>query len=105
MGFSPATDDFDQVGTYQTASQTFTLTTSGEHAAGPLTVAAGGAASLRITADTCAGANLAPGTSCSVTVRFAPTAPGALLEPWWRRVRARPPAPTSSLPAPHWRSG
>ena len=43
-----------------------------------MTVAVPGAAALAITADTCAGASLAPGATCSVTVRFAPATAGAI---------------------------
>jgi len=54
----------------------FTLVNSGGRASGALTISAAGAAAFTVTADTCTGASLGPGKSCSVTVRFAPRAVG-----------------------------
>jgi virginiamycin B lyase len=56
----------------QRAIQTFTLANSGGQATGALTVTLAGAAAFTASGDTCTGASLAPGGSCTVTVRFAP---------------------------------
>jgi Abnormal spindle-like microcephaly-assoc'd, ASPM-SPD-2-Hydin len=78
LAFSPAPYDFGQVTAGQTASQTITLANSGRSASGALTVTLPGSAEFTITADTCTGTSLGPGTSCTVTVQFAPTSPGTV---------------------------
>ena len=78
LAASPATFDFGQVGTDESATQTFTLTNQGGEATGALTAAVTGAPGFTVTAGTCAGVSMAPGASCTVTVRFAPVSAGAL---------------------------
>jgi hypothetical protein len=72
LSFTPAPFDYGQVGTGQAVSQTFTLANSGGTATGALTDRLTGAAAFTITGDTCTGASLAAGGTCTVTVRFAP---------------------------------
>jgi hypothetical protein len=62
----------------QTGSQTFTLTNSGGSASGAVTVTLPGSAEFTITADTCTATSLGGGKSCTVTVQFAPSSPGAV---------------------------
>ena len=80
LSFTPAAYDFGTVFTGQTASQAFTLANSGGAATGTLTVSLSSFGSLEfhITSDTCTGPSLAPGQTCTVTVRFAPVGPGGV---------------------------
>jgi Abnormal spindle-like microcephaly-assoc'd, ASPM-SPD-2-Hydin len=77
LAFSPAPFDYGQVTVGQTPSQVFTLANTGGWASSALTVTVPGSAAFTVTADTCSGTSLGPGKSCTVTVRFAPTAAGA----------------------------
>ena len=74
LAFSPSPYNYGQVTVRQSASQTFTLTNSGEKATGKLMVTLTGAAAFTITGDTCK--NLAPSKTCTVTVRFTPATSG-----------------------------
>ena len=76
LSFSPAPFDYGQVTVRQPAAQTFTLANSGRSATGSLTVTLTGSAAFTITGDTCK--NLAPGRSCTVTVRFTPASTGTV---------------------------
>jgi hypothetical protein len=78
LGVTPSPYDFEEVRTREAASQSFTLANSGGRATGPLTVTLKGAAAFTTTGDTCTGTSLAPGVSCTVTVRFGPTSLGAV---------------------------
>jgi hypothetical protein len=73
LAFTPAPFDYGQVGTGQASSpQTFTLANTGGQATGALTDTLTGSAAFTLTGDTCTGISLAPGETCTVTVRFAP---------------------------------
>jgi len=72
LEFTPSPYDYGQVTIGQGATQTFTLANSGGQATGALTVTLAGPAAFTASADTCTGASLAPGGSCTVTVRLAP---------------------------------
>jgi hypothetical protein len=68
-----------------TGARSFTLTNTGAVTLGTLSVqlAGAGSAAFRIASDTCTGATLAPGVSCTTSVTFQPTAVGmrsAMLE-------------------------
>ena len=76
LSFSPAPFDYGQVTVRQSASQTFALANSGRSATGKLTVTLTGSAAFTITGDTCK--SLAPGKTCTVTVRFAPASAGTV---------------------------
>ncbi|MGE3621924.1 MAG: choice-of-anchor D domain-containing protein [Acidimicrobiia bacterium] len=70
----------EQLLTSTSAPQVVTVRNAGPAGAGPLTVAAVGvvgpnAGDFAVTADGCTGAALAPGATCTVTVRFTPLAP------------------------------
>jgi hypothetical protein len=72
----PAAFNFGNLATGATATQTFTITNSGGFAAS--TFAAGGlAAPFSIIAGGTCAATLAPATSCTVIVQYAPTTTGA----------------------------
>jgi hypothetical protein len=73
LEFTPSPYDYGQVTIGQGATQTFTLANSGGQATGALTVTLAGPAAFTASGDTCTGASLSPGGSCTVTVRFAPT--------------------------------
>ena len=75
MAFNPSSWDYGVVAPNTTASQTFLLTNR-KGATGALTVGLSGSSTFSITADSCSGTKLAANKSCSVTVRFAPTAAG-----------------------------
>jgi len=80
IDFSPSTSgafDFGLLGVGHTASQTFTLTNSGGSASAALEVTLTGASAFSITDDGCTGTSLGPRKSCTVTIEYAPTAPGA----------------------------
>ncbi len=74
LAFTPSPFDYGQVAAGQAASRTFTLANTGGQATGRLQVTLAGSAAFAITGDTCH--SLAPGKTCSVTVRFTPPAPG-----------------------------
>lgn len=83
--FVPGVLDLGEVavGTISTA-QTVTLTNAG---AAPLTVARGSGfgpsgSGFITTRETCTAAPIAPGGSCTLTITFAPTAPGAATLNW-----------------------
>jgi hypothetical protein len=82
IAFDPATFDFGDVAAGDTsAARTFTVTNSATGpTAAPLTFAGGAVTTtdpaFAITADGCSGTVVAPGDSCTVAVRFAPTAGG-----------------------------
>ncbi len=74
LAFSPAPYDYGQVAAGQSASRTFTLANTGGQATGKLALALTGPAAFTITGGTCH--NLAPGKTCTVTVRFTPAHTG-----------------------------
>ena len=76
LAFSPSRFDFGQVTVGQAAAQTFTLANTGGRASRAVTVTLSGPAAFTITADACTATSLGPGTSCTVTVRFAPARTG-----------------------------
>src|SRR5215468_17723 len=76
LSFSPAPFDYGQVTVRQPASQTFTLANSGRQATGRLRVRVAGSAAFAVTGDTCK--TLAPGKTCTVTVRFTPAHGGTV---------------------------
>jgi hypothetical protein len=59
------------------ASQTFTLGSTGGKPVGPLSISLTGSSAFTKTADTCTGTKLSAKRSCSVTVKYAPTANGS----------------------------
>jgi len=75
LAFTPSPFDYGQVTMGNPASQTFTLANIGGRASRGLTVAVSGSAAFTITASTCT-TRLGPGTSCTVTVQFAPASTG-----------------------------
>jgi hypothetical protein len=77
LAFTPSPLGYGPVTVGQTAPQTFTLANSGGSASGALTVTLPGSAEFTLTADTCTGTSLGGGKSCTVTVQFAPSSPGA----------------------------
>jgi hypothetical protein len=79
--FNPSTYDFGAVAVGSTVSKTFTLTNAGGKTTGTVNVTLSDArpdlpTTFSKTADSCTGTKLAPRKSCSVTVRYAPTASG-----------------------------
>jgi hypothetical protein len=60
----------------KTATQTFTLTNSGDSASAMLTVTLPGSSAFSIIVDGCTATSLGPNKSCGVTVTFAPTVSG-----------------------------
>ena len=76
LAFSPASYNYGQVAAGQAASHTFTLANTGGQATGKLAVTLTGAAAFTITGGTCH--NRAPGTRCTVTVRFTPARAGTI---------------------------
>lgn len=78
LAFTPSGHNFGPVTVGQHANKGFTLTNNSSTATSPLTVSLAGPAGFTITADTCAGIRLGPGKTCTVTVRFAPSAAGAV---------------------------
>ncbi len=76
LAFSPAPFDYGQVAAGQAVSQTFTLANTGGRATGKLAVTLAGPAAFTITGGTCH--SLAPGKTCTVTVRFAPAHTGTV---------------------------
>jgi hypothetical protein len=79
---SPQQLDFGsvQVG-QQSQPQSVTLTNSGNFQLNVVSVATTAGAPFTVGADTCTGAAIAPGGSCSVAVTFAPSARGAFTLP------------------------
>ena len=76
---SPNLPSFDFRGVEQgtiSPVATFTVTNSGQSTTGPVTASIVGSTVFAIVSDGCKMMMLAPATSCSVTVHFAPTAPG-----------------------------
>jgi len=78
LAFTPSGHNFGPVTVGQTAQQKFTLKNNSSTTSSRLTVSHAGSARFSITAGTCAGIRLQPGKTCTVTVRFAPTATGAV---------------------------
>jgi hypothetical protein len=77
LAITPATADFDLVYVGATSqAKTFEVRNTGGVATAPLTVTTS-TGEYTITANTCGGTSLAPGGTCSVSVIFAPTSPGA----------------------------
>ena len=76
LAFTPSPFDYGQVAAGQAASRTFTLANTGGQATGRLRVTLAGSAAFTITGDTCH--SLAPGKTCSVTVRFTPAGSGTV---------------------------
>lgn len=59
------------------ASQTFTLRNTGGKPTGTLSISLTGSSAFTTTADTCTGTKLSSKRTCSVTVKYAPTANGS----------------------------
>ena len=78
LAFTPSGHNFGPVTVGRTAQQKFTLKNNSSTTSSRLTVSHAGSARFSITAGTCAGIRLQPGKTCTVTVRFAPTATGAV---------------------------
>ena len=79
LSWSPSTSggfDFGTVGVGDSHSQTFTLTNSGGSASADLTISLSGPTTFTVTSDGCTGTSLGPRKSCTVTIRYAPTASG-----------------------------
>jgi Abnormal spindle-like microcephaly-assoc'd, ASPM-SPD-2-Hydin len=76
LAFHPAPFDYGRVTVRQQRVETFTLANTGGRASSALTVSLSGSAAFSITADACTATSLGPGKTCTVTVRFAPTAIG-----------------------------
>ena len=81
LSVSPISKAYGTVALGQTSSQTFTLQNNGTATlnVGALAVEGTGSAALHISGDTCSNQSLTPDQSCTVNVRFAPTATGALV--------------------------
>jgi hypothetical protein len=73
---APGTYNYGTVNAGQSVSQTFTLANSGGSATSALTITLTGSAAFTKTADSCTGASLGPGKSCTVTVSYAPASAG-----------------------------
>ncbi len=69
---------FGNVTVSTTAMTTVTLTNQGAATTGTLAVARTGDAAFSVLTDTCAGMTVGAGLTCAITVRFAPTATGAV---------------------------
>ena len=78
LAFTPSGHNFGPVTVGRTAQQKFTLKNNSSTTSSRLTVSHAGSARFSITAGTCAGIRLQPGKTCTVTVRFAPTATDAV---------------------------
>jgi hypothetical protein len=74
---SPLSLDFGVLTVGQSAERSVTLTSTGAVAARVDTVGLLGAQAAQFSTTGCAGQTLAPGASCTVTVRYAPTQVGA----------------------------
>jgi hypothetical protein len=77
LDLQPTSHEFGPVPLGAHEDLTLTLTNTGGRASSGLTVTAAGSPAYAVTADGCSGHTLGPGRSCTVTVRFAPTSPGA----------------------------
>jgi len=77
IAFSPSSWDFGTINSGSTSSKTFTLRNSGGSATGALTAALSGSSAFSRTADTCTATSLGPKKTCSVTIRYAPSADGS----------------------------
>jgi uncharacterized protein DUF5050/centrosomal CEP192-like protein len=91
---SSGADNYGTVTVGQTASQTFTLTSSG--GAGALTIKVTGSAAFSLATDGCSGTTLNPGTLCRVTVTYAP-ATGTATDSATLTATATKPAASASL--------
>ena len=70
LAFTPASYDYGQVESGLPVSQTFTLANTGGTGTGALADTLTGPSAFAITGDTCTGASLEPGGTCTITVRF-----------------------------------
>lgn len=77
IAFSASSYEYGTIDAGTVASHTFVLTNTGSAATGALSATLSGSSAFAKTADTCTGASIGPKKSCSVTVRYAPTAQGA----------------------------
>jgi virginiamycin B lyase len=81
LAFTPTTSagtyDFGTHAVGASVSQTFTLRNSGGSATGALTISLTGSTAFTKTADSCTAISLGAGKSCSVTVQYNPSGPGA----------------------------
>jgi hypothetical protein len=73
---SPGTYGYGTVKLGHAASQVFTLTNSGSGPSRRLKITLTGSAAFSKMSGSCGGISLGPGTSCSVTVKYAPTSHG-----------------------------
>jgi Ca2+-binding RTX toxin-like protein len=79
LTFSPSPYDFGSVLPGKTGAQTLTLTNTGGSPAAPVITLAGSSEfAIVAMSDMCTATVLEPGDSCTVAVRFAPTATGAV---------------------------
>jgi Bacterial Ig domain len=80
LSWSPATSagtfDYGRVRPRSVVYHQFTLANSGSRTVSAVAVALTGSVAFTVTKDSCAGANLRPGSSCRVTIRYAPATPG-----------------------------
>ena len=80
LALTPQLQDFGTVTNGSTSNLvTFTVTNTGGVASGAIAQTLGGAdaGQFTVASGSCSGATLAPGATCSVALRFAPTASGA----------------------------
>jgi hypothetical protein len=77
LQFSPRPHNFGDRPAGSTTDQVFELANRGPHPMSAVSVSLMGSSDYVVTADTCAGAPPASNGSCTVTVRFIPTTPGA----------------------------
>jgi HYDIN/CFA65/VesB family protein/low-density lipoprotein receptor class B len=77
LSFQPAAHDYGQVSVGETSQHQLRLVNTGGRASSALTVTVSGSPAFTVTADTCTGASLGPGKSCTVTLRYTPAAVGA----------------------------
>ena len=79
VGFSPGSVDFGRVALLQTGTRVLTISSTGAATLNLTTLTVGGknAADFTVVSSNCAGAHLAPGASCSATLRFKPGSIGA----------------------------
>ena len=80
LAWTPTTSagvyDFGAVAPGQSVTKTFTLTNSGGVATSALAMGLTGSSAFTKTADTCLATSIGPKKTCTVTIRFAPTALG-----------------------------
>jgi hypothetical protein len=74
---SSGTFNYGTLAAGEVQSETFMVENVGGKSSGALTIALSGASAFTTTADNCTGRALGPKKSCTVTVRYAPTASGA----------------------------